>query len=252
MSSSRIRVLLVSLLAVFAVGAVASASASAAAPEFFHCVAKAGGKWMAGCKVAGTEFEKVAVPAGSKIKFTDKEGVSHLNGLGTVVTCQKDTSSGEITGPKTVANVTVTFQECKGKKGTEECPVNGGTITTATLHGELGKVLKAEAASEVGEDLIPPVEIKEGKEVKLPFVKLEGACIPTTSVEGSVIGEVKPINVMQTTGEVNFECSSVGSTKQKIQKFEPGLKDTLSAFGNPACFESFPDAITFAEAIEVT
>jgi len=180
-----------------------------------------------------------------KNKFTDKEGVSHLNGLGTTVTCQKDTSSGEITGPKTVTNVKVTFEECKGKKGTEECPVNGGTITTETLSGELGKVAVAEAASGVGEDLKPPT----GK----AFVKLEGTCIVTTSVTGSVIGEVKPVGGPPSTkGEVNFECSSVGGRTQKIQKFETGVKDTLSAFGTAACFESFPDVITFEEAIEVT
>jgi len=241
----RMKHLLVAVIAVCAIGAVASASASAAAPEFVHCVAQAGGKWMAGCKAAGTEFEKVAVPAGSKVKFTDKEGVSHLNGLGTTVTCQKDTSSGEITGPKTVTNVKVTFEECKGKKGTEECPVNGGTITTETLSGELGKVAVAEAASGVGEDLKPPT----GK----AFVKLEGTCIVTTSVTGSVIGEVKPVGGPPSTkGEVNFECSSVGGRTQKIQKFETGVKDTLSAFGTAACFESFPDVITFEEAIEVT
>jgi hypothetical protein len=317
MSTNRIRVLLASLLAVLAVSAVASASASATC--YRVAVAHTGhwenntcttvgttkeyveveklethllnpGEWCAKvkagepstfsdnkCTVAhvGTgEFTKVLVPefsacgfkkgAGSKyaskaaceagtvssgewerIHFTDKEGVSHLNSLGVVITCQKDTSSGEITGPNTVANVKVTFEECKAKKGTEECAVNGGTINTETLSGELGNVAVAEAASTVGEDLKPPA----GK----PFVKLTGTCIVNTSVEGSVIGEVIPVGgPPKLTGELNFKCEPAGSTKQKIQKFVGGVKDTLSAFSNPACFESFPDVITFEEAIEVT
>jgi len=53
-------------------------------------------------------------------------------------------------------------------------------------------------------------------------------------------------------GELNFECEPAGSTKQKIQKLEGGVKDTLTTFGVAACFESFPDVITFEEPIEVT
>jgi hypothetical protein len=135
MSSNRLKVLLVSLLAVFAVSAVASATASAAAPEFIRCAkVKAGEKSRykdAGCKneEIGGGFAKVVAAPGEcakvkageqsrwqnavctieeveggftkvvagKLKFTDKEGVSHLYGTGGVVfTCQKDTSKGEI------------------------------------------------------------------------------------------------------------------------------------------------------------
>jgi hypothetical protein len=224
-------------------------------PEFEHCVKQTGGKWMAGCKASGTEFEKVSVPSGSKITFTDKEGVSNFyatnsTGGAVVFTCTGDTSKGEITGPTTTAKVTVTFTGCTAKEEAKAaCSANSkgepaGTIKTNGLRDTLGTVAKAEATSEVGEALEP-----EGTE---GFVTLEATCIAITKaqVSGSVIGEVKPINVMAAAGELIFECETPKSEKQKIQKFVGFPKDTLSDFANPACFESEAE-ITFAEPIEV-
>jgi hypothetical protein len=224
---------MLSLLAVFAVGAVASAAASAAAPEF--------------------------KPVPVKNKFTDKEGVSHLNGpLKITVTCKADTSTGEIAGPKIVSKVGVIFTKCtatqviKNKEGKEEiveCKAHSPkkepeTIETNTLKGTLGFVTKSPEV--VGLSLGP-----EGKE---GFVTIEAECltVKTTQVSGSVIGEVKPLKVKQLTGKLEFMCNPAGSTKQTIQNLEGVAKDTLSAFGSAACFESEPDTITFEEAIEVT
>jgi len=258
---SRIRIIMLSLLAVFAVGAVASASASAAAPEFFHCVAKAGGGFAAGCKVTGAGSEKVAVVAGvGNLKFKSVSEPSYLfaNAPGTFrITCASDTDTGEITGPKTVGNVVVVFKECKGYKGSEECTVKSksplgaaGEIITNALSGELSPVAAAEAPdSEVGLDLKPTVAGK-------PFVLLVGSstsCIPETDVEGTVICELEPVGIMEPFGELI--CSVDGGAgkhnKQGIQKDVGGTKDTLTAFGVEAGFES-EDSITFEEGIEVT
>jgi hypothetical protein len=252
---SRIRTIMLSMLAVFAIEAVASASASAAAPEFFHCVAHAGGGFAAGCKVTGAGFEKEAVPAGSSIKFTSISEPSYLfaNASGTFrIKCEADTSKGEVTGPKTVAGVKVIFTKCRGFKGSEECPVKsvgaGGAeeIVTETLSGELGTVAAAEAPdSETGLSLKPPA--------MTPFVKLIGkptTCIPETSVTGSVIGEVEPVKIMDTTGELIYSVLGTKKTKQGIQKIGAEPKDTLTAFGVEVGFES-EGAITFEEAIEV-
>jgi hypothetical protein len=230
-------------------------------PEFVHCVAKTGGKFAAGCLTAGTTFEKEPVKAGvGKLKFTDKEGVSNFyatnsKGVLIVFTCTADTSKGEITGNTTTAKVTVTFTGCTAKEGKEKaCSANSvtekikepaETIKTNLLKDSLGTVLKPEATSEVGEALEP-----EGKE---GFVTLEAECLielKKAQVSGSVIGEVTPINVMQTTGKLNFECKPPESETQKIQKFVGFPKDTLSDFANPACFESKAE-ITFEEPIEV-
>ena len=205
--------------------------------------------WEAGCtvkKVGGGWIKET--PA--KLTFTDKEGVSHLYGTaGVVYTCQKDTSKGEITGPTTTVGDTVTFTECTAKEGEKAgCSAKSpgepaGTIKTKLLRDTLNSVEKPEATSEVGESLEP-----EGKE---GFVTLEAEClsIKKTQVSGSVIGEVTPINVMQTTGELIFACEPAKSTKQKI-KFSEAIKDVLSVFAFESCFESKAE-ITFAEPIEV-
>src|ERR1039458_1610140 len=219
-------------------------------PEFEQCVAKAGGKWMAGCKAAGTTFEKISVQTGPTSGFTDKEGVSHLYGTGGVVyTCQKDTSKGEITGATTTAGDTVTFTGCTAKEGEKAgCSANSTgepaeTIKPNLLSDSLNPVEPSEATSEVGEALEP-----DGTE---GFVTLHAEClsIKTAQVSASVSGEVKPINVMQTTGELIFACKPAKSTKQKI-KFSEAIKDVLSVFAFESCFESEAE-ITFAEPIEV-
>jgi hypothetical protein len=198
------------------------------------------------------EWDRVSVATGSKIKFTDIEKESHLYGpKKVIVTCKEDTSTGEITGATTTAGDTVTFTGCTAKEGEKVgCSAKStgqpaGTIKTEGLRDTLGTVAKAEATSEVGEALEP-----EGTK---GFVTIEAECLElkTTQVSGSVIGEVKPINAMEPTGELNFECNPAKSTTQKIQRFVGFPKDTLSAFTNASCFESFPDKITFAEPIEV-
>jgi hypothetical protein len=253
---SRIREVTLSMLAVFAVGAIASASASAAAPEFFHCVAKAGGGFAAGCKVGGVGFEKVAVSAGSKIAFTSisEPGYLFANASGSFrIKCESDATKGEISGPKTVGKVVVTFKKCRGIKGSEECPVKSvgavgpEEIVTNELSGELGTVAAAEAPdSETGLDFRPTTGTV--------FVKLIGTpttCIPETNVTGSVIGEVEPVKIMDTTGELIYSVVGTKKTKQGIQKIGAEAKDTLTSFGVEVGLES-EGAVTFAEDIEVT
>jgi hypothetical protein len=261
---SRIRIIMLSLLAVFAVGVVASASASAAAPEFFHCVKQTTKKftWTESKCVTESatkegEFEKVAVASGvGKLKFKSTSEPSYLfaNASGSFrIRCETDTDEGEITGPKTVGKVKVIFKKCRGFKGSEECPVKsvspaGGVeeIITKELSGELGTVAAAEAPdSEVGLALKPTAQ---------PFVELKGepeTCIPLTKVEGSVIGEVEPVKIMEPFGELIFSVKGAAKNKQGIQKLEGGAKDTLEAFGVAAGFES-QDSITYEEPIEVT
>jgi hypothetical protein len=252
---------MLSLLAVFVLGAVASASASAAAPEFWHCPPKVGGAWMAGCKVTGTTHEKEVVPAGSKIKFESISEPSYLfaNPAGTYqIRCGKDTVTGEITGPKAVSKVKVTFTECKGYKGAEECTVKSiapspvgvaGEIKTNELSGELGLVAAAEApSSETGLAFKPTTGTS--------FVLLIGSattCIPESNVTGSVIGEVEPVKIMDTTGELIFGVKGGKNEHnvQTIQKIVGVAKDTLTAFVTEVGLES-EDSITFEEPIEVT
>jgi hypothetical protein len=265
---SRIRTIMLSLLAVFALGAVASASASAAEkpPEFKsaseECVkisTLTGRYTNATCTTESATHEGEFDLIPKKHKFTSISEPSYLfaNATGSFrIRCGKDTDKGEFTSAKTVGNVTVTFEECKGFKGTEECSVKStvpvgpaGTIITNTLSGELGTVAAAEAPdSEVGLDLKATTGAS--------FVKLAGTpetCVPETNVTGSVIGEVEPVKIMDTTGELIFSVfGGLGKhNKQGIQKIGSAAKDTLTAFALEAGFES-EDSLFYEENIEVT
>jgi hypothetical protein len=76
-------------------------------------------------------------------------------------------------------------------------------------------------------------------------------CIPESTLTGSVIGEVEPVTIMDTTGGVIFGVKGAAKDKQTIQKLEGGVNDTLKAFGMTTGFES-TDSFTFEEPIEVT
>jgi hypothetical protein len=157
---SRIRIIMLSLLAVFAVSAVASASASAAEPEWVACAKVAAGEpssWSAGCteKKASGGFAKVFFTTGTcakvavatepsawenstctkakvgtgefikiealKRKFTSISEPSYLFGTPPLkIRCGKDTDVGEINGAKTVGAVKVIFKECEGVGANEE------------------------------------------------------------------------------------------------------------------------------------
>jgi hypothetical protein len=89
MRSNQLKLLLVSMLAVFAVGAVASSSASA------H------------------EFLIEGAPVAATTKVTDTSGVSKLEGVALVtIECNKDTSTGTIE-PEGDSTANVKFTECK-------------------------------------------------------------------------------------------------------------------------------------------
>jgi hypothetical protein len=234
-------------VAVFAMGAITAAGASAAPPEFSkwcHEVTKETGKF----EDSKCEKEK-AKGNFERIKFTSVSGAGKMEAAGTVIECKKDTDVGELTGPKTVGKVVVTFTECEGTNGTKKCKVKSkgsgteGTIVTKELKGELGEVAAAESATGVGLSLKPT----SGS----TYVELEGTCLPISPapVTGGIIGEVTPIKTLSTTGKVVY---TIASKKQKIQKFVGGAAEVLKVFGIAEAPLETTDTITFGEAIEVT
>jgi len=119
------RVLLVSLLAVFAVSAVASSSAFAA-QEYFTCNAKAGGKYntkLCNEKKAGVEeFELEKIPAAGKFEVTSSNtigGYKHpailegqIGTLRVIVQCATVTDTGELEAAG-ASKGEVKFTECE-------------------------------------------------------------------------------------------------------------------------------------------
>lgn len=116
---TRFRLILMSVVAMFAVGAFASASASAITPVYLVCVEKAGsGKKFKdrNCKEeSGTgKFELVEVTENLSVNGTSGVSVltSTLLKAEIKITCKKDVFTGTI-GPKGLSKGEVTYEECK-------------------------------------------------------------------------------------------------------------------------------------------
>lgn len=210
----RISMLGVALVAVLAMSAVA-ASAAFAQPEF---------KGEGGSSAAGTTFKGTA-------------GAGELAGTQNV-TCTGGSSEGEISSGTEVSKVVVKFTGCKS--GSTACKSKGaasGEIKTVALKGKLGDI---EGGSGVGLLLEPA----SGTE----YTNIETCTLLKATVTGKVIGEVKPISTLGTTGELVYEHSG---TTQKYETFSgAGEKDHLSAFGSSAI--GVINTIEFSKAIEVS
>ena len=147
----RIRIVGLCLVAVFAMSAIASATASAAAPEFGQCLKKKvkslPGYTTSKCTIEATEVSKGTyewVP-GAKTgenEFTTKGGVATLLTIkGESVTCESEESSGtyNIGGNNKEEKTTVTFKKCSS--GGLTCTTEGkaaGELVTKPLVGIVG------------------------------------------------------------------------------------------------------------------
>ena len=198
MSSKRLRVMLVSLLAVFAVSAVASASASAA-PEWYVCEEGTG----AGTKftehkcttVSGTgKWEWIKLVGTKKVKSKNKAGVSFVfegeaGGVKVKITCKKVKDIGTITqGAPGKDTETAEFEECVvDKPGPGLCVVSGGgggagtiiatVLTKLVVEGTVGD----EQEPEAGKPFVTLEFANKGTEV----CPLKGQAFPVT---GSAVG----------------------------------------------------------------
>jgi hypothetical protein len=197
-------------------------------------------------------------------KFTFKSGTSKLSAPGEIkITCEKSTGKGEINGAKTVANIGITYTGCKGKKKTEsECSVKSpessvaGTITTEKIKtGKLNPL-----SGELGNTTIgTKVGLALKSTIGEVFSEIEGTCIFTTMITGSVIGEVTPINLSQLTAKAIFRAAPPGSDSQQIKSCSGGTviilcngeNDTLEAFGGPTAWEAEVE-ITFTATVKIT
>jgi hypothetical protein len=219
------------LAAVLMAAAIAASSASAAEyeiegiPEFgrclpattpktgeykgSHCLATAEGKgsynWSPG--------------PGPKNKFEGTIGPTTLETVGKVyvIACNFGVATGEYTSPKTATlklelvgciNQT-THQKCQS--GPQEAEIE------AKFEGELG-FIRGGTKPIVGLDLkpLPAISFTCGIPPELPTL---------VSVTGSAIGAIKPPDSMRSEFKLSY-LSMNG--KQNPEKFEEGVKDTLS------------------------
>jgi hypothetical protein len=124
---------------------------------------------------------------GTPQTFTGDGSTSKLEtSSGTKVECLSSLSHWEITGPKTVGNLTVTFHNCHSPQsgGCSLKSEGGPNPIINTMDGELGSVKPTEAASGVGLLILPTAGTS--------FVTLEGSCLPLSPspVSGEIAAEV--------------------------------------------------------------
>ena len=231
---TRIRMVILSVLAVFALSAVASAAASAFNLQWEVCKnvgAKKGSFDTNSCKAAGgeNEFEWKKLEAGESLNIVSwiVPGTSFALTVGTkVITCTGAADAGTITGGKPgTGNISVLFYGCTTSQA--GCLVktahqaNGvilvPNIATVLVEREPGGGGAKKLADEFKAKPAPLNEF-----VTLKFEPEAGkSCseFPETKVKGQVAGEV--INLANGNGEIKFPS--------------PELKgNTLESFGAAA------------------
>lgn len=240
-----VRIIGVCLIAAFALSAVVAAGASASQPAFWQCVKaaknadkkyigkyinskcteEASAKEIEEGKTNKYEFEEwnAAGKGGeSKVKeFTGKFNTMfiEIRKVGPF-TCKAGTYSGEVTGPKTLGNISLTLTGCEIDKSSFTNTGTAGEIKFNTLKGEIGYVTevfnKPVEHTTVGLDLSP----QSGSYLA------EGIYWLTSILRfsGSLIGEVlPPYNALTKEVKLRFQQSA---GKQAIQNLEGMPKDT--------------------------
>lgn len=256
----RLKMMGLCLVAVFALTAAITASASAAEPAFYECHKQTTkpftGKYTdKKCSVEASPTEQAE---GKKNKYELQEGIGakgkpfkgkggkatlHTPAVGGEVTCKSFKDAGSIATPTTENKVISEFKTCEslGKK----CASPGqkaGTIKTNNLAGELGYINKAK--KEVG------VLLKAETGSVLAEFNCEGLEIVTT---GSVIGrQTGDINTFSKTSTNVFQVNGEGF--QEVKNFEGGPTHVLqSTINGSGPFESGQqaEALNKGEELEI-
>jgi hypothetical protein len=234
-----------------AVCAAATGTASAAAPEFGRCVKVANGAGVyatANCTSAGGERRWEWLPgAGQKNHFTTSIKPKTFVEFqprpyrGKVV-CSGETGTGEISGPTTVENVTLTLTGCERPINCETDPRSPGPVILSGLKGRLG-VIKA------GET---PLKDKIGLDLRGENTFFCGQGIEKLDLSGSAIGVIAPTDSMTTLRTWPF---SEVRGKQSPDRFEAGVPETMEWMSNGSPAEpiglQLRTSLTTEEKIEI-
>jgi len=189
-------------------------------------------------------------PVPEKRSFETKSGQSILAAGSARVTCSTATSTGEITGSKTVGKVLVVFRGCTSAGyGGSGCPVESagaksGEVRTNPLKGELGIVAAVEASSQRALVLSP----ETGKK----FSYVEGnPCTEEVTVYGSVAGEVESVDIKSVRNGLVFKAADGQQVIKKVKVAAGEDHPELEAFGTTAT-ESTDEEWDVREEIEIT
>ena len=189
----QIRIAGLCLVVAFALGAVATTSALATAPEYGRCLkkAKAEGKGFTStsCTVAGegTKAKYEWLPGAGKTKFETKGGIGVLTSVsGQKVECKTESSTGEFFEGtnKEAGNMLIKFNECHSLQ--LECSTPGakpGELVTNDVEALVGWENKAIKKTDI--ELYPAKSVSSGLFIEF---ECDGLVI---KVKGKVLAPIK-------------------------------------------------------------
>jgi hypothetical protein len=221
MSSNRIRVLLVSMLAVFAVSAVASAAASAHTYEYF---------------VSGS-------PVTTAVKATGTSGASKLEGevagVKIIIECKKDTFTGEIE-KEGKSKGEITFSECSLFEDTSHVKTALTKCTVANITFKFtDKLVRGQGLGP--ETWGPEDEFNStGAEEVFVEIKITGS---ECALKGTYKAKQHEVSIKQGTEEVKYKGQVCALPEAGVGKVEHEIVCTSSGShlefnGKPAYFFS--------------
>ena len=228
---SRFRTMIVALLAVFAVGAVATAAASAKNPTWTVCkeVSAGSGKFEDGlCSKGGKgNWEASELLTGeTKEISSEANGAQKLVVAGIVIDCGKfKTEPGAkiIGGEPGTVEEAIVYEECE-MVGRPNCSVGThGAFTTNTLLSKLVYLTKAAAEKETAEATGTLLKPKTGKVLAtVPFGSERSAECTLLKSELEVTGELVAENVKggahATKQELSFPVSRISTYWVQVAK----------------------------------
>jgi hypothetical protein len=266
------------LVAVFALGAIASASASAEPPAIYEChkltkskvTKKYEGQYEKGCVTKNTKGEgeyelqewNLEAKKGKAKEFKGKGGGANLEIIGLAgVECAKSSDKGKFTSAKTAGEIVVTFTGCKYQG--KNCSTAGsasGEIKTNKLVAVVGYLEgKGGPSPKMGVRLSPETGTEYVEFSCLPLyfrVTHEGAgefAVNNFGVIGEIVLSKKggyPINKFSKELALNFQQSS---GKQRWTSFEgAGEHDSLITQDQPSEFKGVGGEATKSQSAEQT
>jgi hypothetical protein len=240
----KVKLAMLALIAVFAFGAVAVASASAALPEFVP----AKGTFP----VHFTSEGQLPLLPRLESLITALGSMSNKN-----IICLMSKDVGELSGPKEVKKVLVDYTGCSEEKESKESSslcysgsTKNGLIVTNDIMGFIGYITGA-GKTKVGVELLP-----ESGKIFAEFT-CEGEA-KKVKVEGCLVGEASPLNVSQTTGTLLFLANAT-DTAAEYEEIEGGIFKPCKLTTHAGLFEAGEgpswnmdnETETFSEAVEL-
>jgi hypothetical protein len=190
---------------------------------------------------------------GTPLSFAAASGSAILEAsTGEKLTCLSDLGHGNITGPRTFLALLI-FHGCKGRNATtgEECPAKTAGQPEGLIHihivGELGTIKKADGiiTGSIGAIIEPALGTN--------FFTIEGSCMTTAAVTGTLAGEVTPLDSLVTTGKLIIGGERAISDILEIAVLHKVIKPKLEAFaGLETVSEEAHEEITVDGPVEVT